>query len=116
MTLMSRHSLAEWTSSLEELRGEDGFVTKNLYSTATCKPLHNLDLDVSRLWKSCLNQSRSSADVYTNPLGPARKRRMLSLLRLSLLEACNGILAGVEQKSALSGSHMSFAGKEERPS
>lgn len=44
--------------------------------------------------------------------GQAEKQRNLSSLRISLLKACNGILAHVEEKYALSGLQVSFAKNE----
>lgn len=51
--------------------------------------------------------------MYSHPLGAAQKQRRLSSLKLPLLRTCNGILADVERKCALSTLHVSFAKKEQ---
>lgn len=40
--LLSQHSLAYWPSFLEELKGEEGVMIRNLYSVFASEPLHNL--------------------------------------------------------------------------
>lgn len=74
--------------------------------------MHSLHTEVSRLLKTCLAQWLSYSDVYSHSLRPAGKRRELNSLKMSLLKACNRILAHVEQIYALHGLHVGFAKKK----
>lgn len=67
---------------------------------------------MSRLLKSCFIHYLSRDDVYSQPLVPAGKRRKLRSLKISLLGACNGILAHAEQRYSLLGPHVNLAEKD----
>lgn len=49
--------------------------------------------------------------MYSDPLGPARKRGKLILLNMTIQRACNVVLALFEKRYALPGLHLSFAKK-----
>lgn len=71
---------------------------EDLYSRLMLEPLHDPHVRLSVLLKSCLSQCLSIVIVYSHTLGPAEKRRTLSLLKVSLLTARNGILAPLEKR------------------
>lgn len=86
---------------------------RDLYSLFTSEPLHSLHLEIFKVLQSCFIQYLSCNDVLSHPPRPTRKRKKLKSLKVSLLEARNGILARLEEKYALSRLHINFSEKEE---
>lgn len=100
--LLTQHSLAEWLSFFEELSGEDGLVMEGLRSFFTTDLLYCLHGELLRLLKSCLNQFSQCHKFCSHPLGPTGKRKKPSLLKLLLLNVCNGTLTQAENEACSS--------------
>lgn len=85
---------------------------RNLYSVSTFDSFQNLQLETSILLKTYLVQYLLCDDVHSHPLEPDGKQRKLSMLKMSLLKACNGFSALFEEDYALPGFFLNFSKKE----
>lgn len=110
--LLLERSLEEWPSILEDKRRADGLVLVDLYSIFMYEPPQNLHLGISLLLKKCLVQYLSSDTVFSLSLGPAGKRKKLSVLKTEVLRTCSSIMSRIEKKDALLGLHVDSAKKE----
>lgn len=110
--LLSQQSLAKWLSFLEDLSKGDGAVGEDSSSLFTLEPFYDLYVGLSRLLKLRFVQYWSSDEMFRHSGGPAGKRKMLNLVRLPLLKACNAILPHTGEKYAVSGLPVDFAKKK----
>lgn len=83
----------------------------DLNSVLTYEPLRSLNLAVSRLLKTCLNQYYSLGEICSHSWSLPREQKEKRLVRLSLLKAFNSTMAHVEEYPVL-GLHVDFAEKE----
>lgn len=83
MRLLLQNSATHWLPILEVLSEPNGLMTVDLYSVFMLKALHTFHLGVLPLLKSILIQYLSCSDANNSSIGPGRKRRKLSALRMS---------------------------------
>lgn len=87
-------------------------MVKDLYSIFTTVPSHRSYMRGPELLTARLNIFLFSDETYSHAGGPPGKKKRLSPVKLSLIKACSGIPAHIEEKYMVPGLHVIFARTE----
>lgn len=95
-------SISERPSFMKSLLCFPEDVLTGVYSIFRFKPLHNFQLDISKLLKKCTLTHLESNVIGIPPWKPVEERAPLSTMRTSISCAMSSILTAMERHSSIS--------------